>query len=57
MDRYLSLRLQAYDTALDAAANKRYELFDEFGRLQAEADALRPTLEAELKKVRQAVAR
>ena len=55
VDRYLSLRLQAYDAALHAADTKRYELFSEFSRLQAEADVLRPTLEAELQKIRQAV--
>lgn len=54
--RYLDLRQQAYAAALEAADTKRYELFGEFSRLQAEADALRPTLEAELKKIRQAVA-
>jgi hypothetical protein len=52
--QYLQTRLSAYDIALKGEREKRYELFAEFSSLQEEADGMRPILEAEILKVRQA---
>lgn len=56
MQNYLQTRLDAYDLALRGAREKRYQLFGEFARRQAEADAMRPDLDLQIQKVRQATA-
>lgn len=51
--RYLDLRLQAYDLAIQGAQERQQELFDEFGRLQVQADAEGRNLEEALRQARQ----
>lgn len=50
---YLDLRLRAYDLAIQGAQEERPELFEEFSRLQVEADQVGRTLEEELRQARQ----
>lgn len=51
--RYLDLRLQAYDLAIQGEREQRQELFEEFSRLQVQADAAGRELEVELRQARQ----
>lgn len=49
---YLDLRLQAYDLAIRGEREQRQEFFEEFSRLQVQADGLGRSLEEELRQVR-----
>lgn len=51
--RYLDLRLRAYDLAIQGEQEERQELFEEFSRLQVQADAEGRALEEELRQARQ----
>lgn len=49
---YLDLRLRAYDLAMQGEQEQRPELFEEFARLQVQADGVGRSLEEELRQVR-----
>lgn len=51
--RYLDLRLRAYDLAIQGEKERRDELFEEFARLQVQADAEGRSLEEEIRQARQ----
>ena len=50
---YLDLRLKAYDLAIQGAQEERPELFEEFARLQVQADGVGRALEEDLRTARQ----
>jgi hypothetical protein len=49
---YLDLRLRAYDLAIQGEHEERQELFEEFSRLQVQADAAGQALGEELRQAR-----
>lgn len=49
---YLDLRLQAYDLAIRGEREQRQEFFEEFSRLQVQADAVGRTVEEALRQAR-----
>ncbi|MCC7261365.1 MAG: hypothetical protein IT369_02470 [Candidatus Latescibacteria bacterium] len=51
--RYLDLRLKAYDLAIQGEQEQRQDLFEEFARLQVQADAEGRSLEEEIRQARQ----
>lgn len=52
LQRYLDLRLQAYDLAIQGAQEQRQELFEQFSQLQVQADIAGRALEEALHQAR-----
>ena len=52
LQRYLDLRLQAYDLAIQGEQEQRQELFEQFSQLQVQADGVGRNLEDALRQAR-----